>query len=93
MKVFIVYADAGAEFAAGISLAKKQSGKYSIDNETVGETSVSSGRWGEDGCRKLAGAVHFHVASPAFITISIAADSASLAAFFFVGSISRRKAK
>jgi hypothetical protein len=34
--------------------------------ETVGVSSVSSGRWGEDGCRKLAGAVPFHVASPAF---------------------------
>lgn len=33
--------------------------------ETVGGTSVSSGRRGEDGCRELAGAVHFHAASPA----------------------------
>jgi hypothetical protein len=33
--------------------------------ETVGETSVSSDSWGEDGCHELAGAVHFHVASPA----------------------------
>ena len=33
--------------------------------ETVGETSVSSGSWGEDSYCELAGAVHFHVASPA----------------------------
>ncbi|CAN5494168.1 hypothetical protein BH10ACI1_BH10ACI1_20590 [soil metagenome] len=33
--------------------------------ETVGESSVSSGCWGEDSNRGLAGAVHFHVASPA----------------------------
>jgi hypothetical protein len=33
--------------------------------ETVGGTSVSSGSWGEDSYRELAGAVHFHVATPA----------------------------
>jgi hypothetical protein len=33
--------------------------------ETVGGTSVSSGSRGEDGYHELAGAVHFHVASPA----------------------------
>jgi hypothetical protein len=35
--------------------------------ETVGGTSVSSDSRGEDGCHELAGAVHFHVASPAQI--------------------------
>jgi hypothetical protein len=34
--------------------------------ETVGGTSVSSGSWGEDSYCELAGAVHFHVASPAY---------------------------
>ena len=34
--------------------------------ETVGESSVSSGCWGEDSNCELAGAVHFHVASPAY---------------------------
>mgnify|MGYP003576467843 CR=1 FL=1 len=33
--------------------------------ETVGGTSVSSDSRGEDGYHALAGAVHFHVASPA----------------------------
>ena len=33
--------------------------------ETVGESSVSSGCWGEDSNHGLAGAVHFHVAAPA----------------------------
>ncbi len=33
--------------------------------ETVGETSVSSGCWGEDSNHELADAVHFHVASSA----------------------------
>lgn len=33
--------------------------------ETVGGTSVSSGCWGEDSNHELAGAAHFHVASPA----------------------------
>lgn len=33
--------------------------------ETVGGTSVSSGSRGEDGYHESAGAVHFHVASPA----------------------------
>ncbi|MGI8555309.1 MAG: hypothetical protein ACR2LT_02990 [Pyrinomonadaceae bacterium] len=33
--------------------------------ETVGESSVSSGYWGEDSNYGLAGAAHFHVASPA----------------------------
>ena len=38
-----------------------------IENiETVGGTSVSSGSWGEDSYCELAGAVHFHVASPAY---------------------------
>lgn len=35
--------------------------------ETVGETTVSSGRWGEDGDYGLAEAVHFHVATSALI--------------------------
>jgi hypothetical protein len=34
--------------------------------ETVGGTSVSSGSWGEDSYCESAGAVHFHVASPAY---------------------------
>jgi hypothetical protein len=34
--------------------------------ETVGESSVSSGCWGEDSNCELAGAAHFHVASPAY---------------------------
>jgi 3-dehydroquinate synthase len=38
---------------------------YIVRIETVGGTSVSSGRRGEDGCHELAGAVHFHAASPA----------------------------
>ena len=33
--------------------------------ETVDEISVSSGSWGEDSYHELAGAAHFHVASPA----------------------------
>src|SRR5688572_26244282 len=33
--------------------------------ETAGGTSVSSDSRGEDGCHELAGAAHFHVASPA----------------------------
>jgi len=37
--------------------------------ETVGETSVSSGRWGEDGDYGLAEAVHFHVATSALIVL------------------------
>jgi 3-dehydroquinate synthase len=36
-----------------------------MTTETVGGTSVSSGSRGEDGRHELAGAVHFHVASPA----------------------------
>lgn len=36
--------------------------------ETVGESTVSSGSWGEDSYCELAGAVHFHVASPALIS-------------------------
>jgi hypothetical protein len=36
-----------------------------VSIETVGGTSVSSDSRGEDGCHELAGAVHFHVASPA----------------------------
>ena len=36
-----------------------------MTTETVGGTSVSSGNRGEDGRHELAGAVHFHVASPA----------------------------
>ena len=36
-----------------------------METETVGETSVSSGCWGEDSNCELAGAAHFHVASPA----------------------------
>jgi hypothetical protein len=35
--------------------------------ETVGETSVSSGCWGEDSNYELAGAAHFHVASPVLL--------------------------
>lgn len=33
--------------------------------ETIGESIVSSSRWGEDGDYELADAVHFHVASSA----------------------------
>ena len=38
--------------------------------ETVGESSVSSGCWGEDSNRELAGAAHFHVALPAYKKVS-----------------------
>jgi hypothetical protein len=48
--------------------------------ETVGGTSVSSVSRGEDGRHELAGAVHFHVASPAH-SFNPAASSV-LAAFF-----------
>ncbi len=40
---------------------------YIILTETVGGASVSSGCWGEDSNHELAGAAHFHVASPALI--------------------------
>ena len=40
---------------------------YIILTETVGGASVSSGCWGEDSNHGLAGAAHFHVASPALI--------------------------
>jgi hypothetical protein len=50
--------------------------------ETVGGTSVSSDSRGEDGCCELAGAVHFHVASPAQ-KLSIL-PRASLSRGFFV---------
>jgi hypothetical protein len=46
-------------------LQKPAARLYIISIETVGGTSVSSDSWGEDGCHELAGAVHFHVASPA----------------------------
>jgi hypothetical protein len=36
-----------------------------VSTETVGETTVSSGRWGEDGDYELADAVHSLVASSA----------------------------
>ena len=49
---------------------------YIMSTETVGETSVSSGDRGEDGYCESAGAVHFHVASPAF-TKTIQAVSVS----------------
>lgn len=40
---------------------------YIISIETVGGTSVSSVSRGEDGWHELAGAVHFHAASPAHL--------------------------
>jgi hypothetical protein len=40
---------------------------YIILTETVGGASVSSDCWGEDSNHGLAGAAHFHVASPALI--------------------------
>jgi len=55
--------------------------------ETVGGTSVSSDSRGEDGCCELAGAVHFHVASPAQTFINPAASPFSLAAFCFSSTI------
>jgi hypothetical protein len=51
--------------------------------ETVGGTSVSSDSRGEDGCHELAGAVHFHVASPAQHYQSCREIRFGLAAFFF----------
>lgn len=39
--------------------------RYIKNTETVGETSVSSGCWGEDSNYELADAAHFHVASSA----------------------------
>src|SRR4026209_2463552 len=50
--------------------------------ETVGGTSVSSDSRGEDGCHELAGAVHFHVASPAQILSILPRVPLCLAAFF-----------
>lgn len=41
---------------------------YIMFTETAGETAVSSDSRGEDGYYELAGAVHFHVASPALLT-------------------------
>ena len=38
--------------------------------ETIGESIVSSGRWGEDGDYGLAEAVHFHVATSALIVLN-----------------------
>jgi hypothetical protein len=38
-----------------------------VSIETAGGASVSSGCWGEDGDHGLAGAAHFHVASPALL--------------------------
>ena len=49
--------------------------------ETVDEISVSSGSWGEDSYHELAGAAHFHVASPALN--SNAVSRRRLAAFPF----------
>jgi hypothetical protein len=49
--------------------------------ETVDEISVSSGSWGEDSYHELAGAAHFHVASPALN--SKAVSRRRLAAFSF----------
>jgi len=52
--------------------------------ETVGETSVSSGSWGEDSYCELAGAVHFHVASPAFKKLkNLSRKKNNLRLFFF----------
>ena len=36
-----------------------------MPTETIGLSFVSSGCWGEDSNHELAGAAHFHVASPA----------------------------
>jgi hypothetical protein len=52
--------------------------------ETVGETSVSSDSRGEDGCCELAGAVHFHVASPAQNIIDPAASLYRPRGFFLL---------
>lgn len=46
-------------------LAKPFKKLYITSTETIGETFVSSGCWGEDSNHELAGAAHFHVASPA----------------------------
>lgn len=43
--------------------------------ETIGESIVSSSSWGEDSYYELAGAVHSHVASPAYSNRKIKAVS------------------
>jgi hypothetical protein len=52
--------------------------------ETVGESTVSSGSWGEDSYYALAGAVHFHVASPALNFDKIRAVSFDLRLLSFL---------
>ena len=54
-----------------------------FSTETVGESSVSSGCWGEDSNHALAGAAHFHVASPALLKNQKAVSPSWLAAFLF----------
>ena len=61
-----------------------------FSTETVGESSVSSGCWGEDSNHALAGAVHFHAASPAPLKIK-SREPFKLAAFNFFENRKCRK--
>ena len=56
---------------------------YIKNIETVGGTSVSSGSWGEDSYCELAGAVHFHVASPALKKLKYVSRKRKPCGFFF----------